>query len=230
MRQAVSQELRLFLTGGQADRGKLLALGRRYGELDGELSFLYATAFTRVNGTLSAAQRAALVRLRNLDGYTSAPTYIYSDPPLLQPGHPRCHLRPPRAGCGDAARHRSPAVGDDGALPVEFTGDGEGVTPPLEWYWTVYNIPADARGLASDARGVGVTGNNSVDGKVGYAPPHSKGPGAKTYTLTLYALSQPLEIAREPQETSREVLLQAMQGRVLGSAELQVTYTRGTEG
>ena len=28
---------------------------------------------------------------------------------------------------------RSPAVGDGGALPKEFTGDGDGATPPLEW-------------------------------------------------------------------------------------------------
>ena len=80
MRGAISKELRKFLTGGQADKSSILALGRRYGELDGEMSYYYATAFAKVNRTLTADQRQALVKLRNLDGYTSAPAYIYSDP------------------------------------------------------------------------------------------------------------------------------------------------------
>jgi hypothetical protein len=78
VRRAISQELRKFLTGNKADKTKVLALGKRYGELDGEVSWLYATAFAKANRTLSAAQRAELVKLRNLPGYTSAPAYVYS--------------------------------------------------------------------------------------------------------------------------------------------------------
>jgi len=80
VRRAISTELRLFLKGQQADLKKVIALGRRYGELDGELSYAYATGFAKVNRTLTAQQRATLVKLRNLPGYTSAPAYIYSDP------------------------------------------------------------------------------------------------------------------------------------------------------
>lgn len=80
VREAISSELRKFLGGGQADKNTVLALGRRYGELDGEMSYCYAVAFAKVNRTLTADQRKALVKLRNLDGYTSAPAYIYSDP------------------------------------------------------------------------------------------------------------------------------------------------------
>ena len=80
VRRAVSAELRKFLAGGKADKTKVLALGRRYGELDGEVSWMYATAFAKVNRTLTAEQRKALLKLRNLDGYSSAPAYIYSDP------------------------------------------------------------------------------------------------------------------------------------------------------
>ncbi|MEN9840784.1 MAG: hypothetical protein RL376_584 [Verrucomicrobiota bacterium] len=79
VRTAISRELRKALTGGQPDRAKVLALGRRYGELDGEMSWYYATSFAAVNKTLTADQRAALVKLRNLDGYVSAPYYLYSD-------------------------------------------------------------------------------------------------------------------------------------------------------
>ena len=80
VRRAIATELRRFLTGGQADRQKVVALGRRYGELDGEISYEYAVAFAGVNRTLTGEQRRALAKLRNLDGYTSAPAYVYSTP------------------------------------------------------------------------------------------------------------------------------------------------------
>jgi hypothetical protein len=80
VRRAISVELRAFLRGGQADREKVVALGRRYGELDGELSWRYATAFAAIHRTLSAEQREALAALRDLDGYASAPAYVFSDP------------------------------------------------------------------------------------------------------------------------------------------------------
>jgi Spy/CpxP family protein refolding chaperone len=87
-RRTVSAELRRFLSGGQPDRAKVLALGRRYGELDGEVSYAYATAFVQVSKTLTAEQRATLVKLRNLPGYESAPAYIYSDPLRALPEMP----------------------------------------------------------------------------------------------------------------------------------------------
>lgn len=80
VRRAISTELRMFLKGQQADLKKVVTLGRRYGELDGELSYAYATGFAKVNRTLTAQQRAMFIKLRNLSGYTSAPYYIYSDP------------------------------------------------------------------------------------------------------------------------------------------------------
>jgi hypothetical protein len=46
----------------------------------------------------------------------------------------------------------------------------------------LYNIPAGVHSLPGNVRGVGVLGNNSVNQKTEYAPPHSKGPGAKNYT------------------------------------------------
>ena len=44
------------------------------------MSYCYTVAFAKANKTLTADQRKALVKLRNLDGYTSAPAYIYSTP------------------------------------------------------------------------------------------------------------------------------------------------------
>ncbi len=79
-RRAIATELRKFLAGQTPDRATVVALGRRYGELDGEMSYSYTAAFAAVYKTLTADQRQTLVRLRNLPGYTSAPAYLYSDP------------------------------------------------------------------------------------------------------------------------------------------------------
>jgi hypothetical protein len=88
VRRAISVELRKFLKGETADKTKVLALGRRYGELDGEVSWMYATAFAKVNRTLTAEQKAAMLKLRNLDGYRNAPAYLYSQPMTEVPSLP----------------------------------------------------------------------------------------------------------------------------------------------
>ena len=80
VRRAISTELRRFLNGGSADRSKVQALGRQYGELDGELAYIYATTFARIAASLTPEQRATLKRLRNGDRYVAAPAYLYSDP------------------------------------------------------------------------------------------------------------------------------------------------------
>jgi hypothetical protein len=80
VRRAISTKLRKYLVGAMPDRAKVLALGRRYGELDGRLSWLYTMAFAEVNRTLADLQRAELMTLRNPDGYKSAEAYVYSRP------------------------------------------------------------------------------------------------------------------------------------------------------
>jgi phosphatidylethanolamine-binding protein (PEBP) family uncharacterized protein len=145
----------------------------------------------------------------------------------------------------------SSVVTNGGALPVEFTGDGASASPPLEWrgappgtkyfavimdhfpgpgdvkwYWTLYNIPASIHSLPKNATGIGSAGNNSVNRSLSYAPPHSKGPGAKTYFITVYALSAPVQISLPPAEVNRNVLLAAMIDLVLDSAQLKFTYDR----
>ena len=80
VRRAIGTELRKYLAGETPDRTKVFALGRRYGELDGEMSWLYTMAFAKVNRTLTDSQRAALMNIRNLHGYKSAEAYLYSRP------------------------------------------------------------------------------------------------------------------------------------------------------
>ncbi len=140
----------------------------------------------------------------------------------------------------------SPAVRDDGKLPIEFTGDGRGDSPPLFWrgapagtrsyallmdhltpdnqmkhYWTMWDIPASVTDLPRNARDIGKLGKG-FKGQLGYEPPHSKGPGVKTYEITVFALSSPLSITRPPGEVDRDVLLAAMQDKVLASASMKV--------
>lgn len=144
----------------------------------------------------------------------------------------------------------SSAVPNGGALPDEFNGDGAGVSPPLEWhgapagtkcfalvmdhlapgnemksYWVIWDIPATTTLLAKNARDIGKSGR-SFRGQIGYEPPHSQGPGLKTYTIHLYALSASPQITRPTREVTREVLLTAIKDSILDSAELKVTYTR----
>ncbi len=115
VRRATSQELRKFLAGGQADKTKVLALGRRYGALDGEMSWIYATAFAQVGRTLTPEQRATCVKLRNLPGYQSAPAYLYSNPLQKPPVLPSSDFLFGAANgiaTTPAFKLSSPAVGD----------------------------------------------------------------------------------------------------------------------
>ena len=143
----------------------------------------------------------------------------------------------------------SPVVKEGGALPVEFTGDGAGISPPLEWrgapagtrsfavvmdhlapgnemkcYWTLWDVPASVTSLPKNARDIGQLGRG-FKGQPGYEPPHSQGPGLKSYTIHLYALSAPPQFPAA-RGVTRDTLLTAIKDLVLDSADLNVTYTR----
>lgn len=145
----------------------------------------------------------------------------------------------------------SPEVKDGGNLPVDYTGDGTGATLPLSWkgapagtksyalimdhlapgnemkgYWTMWDIPANVTNLPKNVKSIGQVGTG-FRGQVGYEPPHSKGPGAKTYVLHVYALSATPEIDQPASQVNREVLLAAIQDRILATADLHVVYSRG---
>ena len=79
IRANVSTELRNAMTGVTINETKVYSLIERYGELDGQMSALYATRFAAVNETLTSTQRAALVKLRNLDVVPQG-AYLYSTP------------------------------------------------------------------------------------------------------------------------------------------------------
>ena len=145
----------------------------------------------------------------------------------------------------------SPVVKDGGALPTEFTGDGAGVSLPLAWsntpkgtvslalvmhhldpegrtkiYWLVTDIDPQTTAVAKNATDFGRLGLSTVHDRVEYAPPHSQGPGLKKYVLTLFALSAKPNLADARQPVDIAALLPAMKGKILGAADLTVTYAR----
>jgi len=86
IRTTVSTELLKAMNGGTVDKTKVYSLIERYGELDGQMSALYASRFAAVNKTLTATQRTALVKLRNL---TVVPSGVYKfSTPLATPTLP----------------------------------------------------------------------------------------------------------------------------------------------
>lgn len=104
VRRSISTELRNFLTGHQADHDRVVELGRRYGALDGSISFEYAMASAEVGRSLSQEQRREAMRLRNLEGCVSAPAYIYSTPQREAPavGDTDRFFKPPANKTGAA--------------------------------------------------------------------------------------------------------------------------------
>lgn len=144
----------------------------------------------------------------------------------------------------------SPAVGADEKLPAEFTCDGARISPPVAWsgappetrfyalslwhtapdqeksYWVVYNIPAKVTSLEKNSQAVGETGINDMR-RTAYEPMCSKGPGVKTYHITVYALEAELKLA--PHQASRARLLEAIQGITLAQGTLDFHYERAKQ-
>ena len=142
----------------------------------------------------------------------------------------------------------SSAIGADGMLPAEFTCDGAGISPPVEWsgapagtkcfavnvwhvpgpgdiksYWVLYNIPADVAKIPKSAKNVGKEGVNDKN-RTTYDPMCSKGPGLKKYNITVYALSSEPKFANE--KVTRADLLAAIKEITLAEGTLPYQYER----
>ncbi|HZU40065.1 MAG TPA: YbhB/YbcL family Raf kinase inhibitor-like protein [Solirubrobacteraceae bacterium] len=131
-------------------------------------------------------------------------------------------------------------------IPERHTGDGEDVSPALEWsgvpegtrsfaivvhdpdaplvdgftHWVAYGIPGDAHGVGEDASDL-VAGTNSF-GNQGYngpAPP--PGHGVHHYYFWVYALDSELDL--EP-GLDRRALLERIEDHVIEQARLIGTY------
>jgi len=137
-------------------------------------------------------------------------------------------------------------------IPVKYTCDGEDVSPPLEWvdppqgvqsfvlinddpdapvgtwdHWIFYNLPGEARSLLEAAPSDAELPDGSRHGqnswrRLGYGGPCPPS-GMHRYFFKLYALDTTLDLAPG---ANKKQLLQAMEGHILGQAELMGVYGR----
>lgn len=145
----------------------------------------------------------------------------------------------------------SPAFGDAGFLPAEFTCDGAGISPPLAWtdapegtrsfalvahdpdapsgditHWLLFNLPGEAAHLPAGVDGEGVPGTNSEDA-IGYlAPTPPPGDPAHRYIFTLYALST--DRLGLDDSARREALENSFEDHLLAQAQLVGLYARAS--
>jgi len=148
---------------------------------------------------------------------------------------------------------QSPAFSSGGEIPVRHTCDGQDLSPLLRWtdppsktksfaliaddpdapvgtwvHWVLYGLAATLRELPEGvpARdtvpGIGAQGVNDFR-KAGYGGPCPPRGPAHRYFFKLYALDT--ELALPPRKTKAE-LLKAIEGHVLGQAELMGRYKR----
>ena len=142
----------------------------------------------------------------------------------------------------------SPDFADGAPIPTAFTCEGNDKQPTLRWmhrpegtksfalivddpdapdgvftHWVKFNISSDVDQLDAGAA-VGVDGKNDfqADGYGGPCPPPNHGP--HRYYFRLYALDVPsLDVSRG---APRQAVEKAMDGHILGTAQLMGTFER----
>lgn len=146
----------------------------------------------------------------------------------------------------------SSAFTEGSMIPVKYTCDGQGISPPLEWknapdgtksftlisddpdapagtwvHWVAYNIPANVIKLDENVKPEKEFKNGMRQGsnswpKIGYGSPCPPS-GIHRYYFKLYALDTVLNI--KPGATKTQVL-QSMKGHVLAEVQLMGKYKR----
>lgn len=140
----------------------------------------------------------------------------------------------------------------NGPIPAPYTCDGDNISPPLAWteppdgthsialisddpdapagtwvHWVVWNVPSAARQLAAGQTKQARLPDGTRQGFTDFKRPGYGGPcppsGTHRYFFKLYALDTTLEL---PDASTKVDVLKAMDGHVLGQAELIGTYQR----
>ena len=149
----------------------------------------------------------------------------------------------------------SSAFAEGAEIPVKYSCDGQNVSPPLDWnqvpagtasfalimddpdagnytHWVIFNLPPDARGLPEDVPKDEKLASGALQGKIasggigypiGYFGPCPFKGSSHRYRFTLYALDTSLDLAAG---TSKEQVLQAMEGHILAQSQLIGIYQR----
>jgi phosphatidylethanolamine-binding protein (PEBP) family uncharacterized protein len=92
------------------------------------------------------------------------------------------------------------------------------------FYITNFNIPSSVHSIPEGNKNLGELGQNFLGRALGYTPPCSQGPGAKIYTITIYALSEKIDLL--PALATESTLLSAMDGKILEKTKIDLTYSR----
>ncbi len=193
-------------------------------------------------GTLPAGLVAAAVVLAGCGG----------DAPETVPGETAAEEQTAEVGVLELT---STAFEPGATIPVRHTCDGDDKSPPLSWgeppkgarsfvvimddpdavevagriwvHWLIYNLPPRARSLSDGIprQVVLPAGARQGDGDsgMGYHGPCPPPGRTHTYSFRLYALDAFLPV--DPVFT-KESLVEAMQGHILATGELQGTYAR----
>jgi len=154
---------------------------------------------------------------------------------------------------GKTMQLKSSAFGNGQPIPIKYTGQGKDISPPLEWsevpagtksfaiiaddpdapvgtwvHWVIYNIPSDLTKLDENVPTKETLSNGAKQGindfgKIGYGGPMPPPGKPHRYYFKLYALDTMVNL--KPRATKQD-LLKAMQGHIVGQAELMGTYQR----
>lgn len=156
-------------------------------------------------------------------------------------------------GAGGATMElKSQAFAAGEMIPAKYTCDGQDISPPLSWsdpptgtigfalisddpdapvgtwvHWVMWNIPASASALDENLPKTASLSNGTKQGttdfrRIGYGGPCPPS-GIHRYFFKLYALDTALDL---PASTTKKDLEKALQGHILGQAELMGTYRR----
>jgi Raf kinase inhibitor-like YbhB/YbcL family protein len=148
---------------------------------------------------------------------------------------------------------KSSAFQNGNDIPRKYTCDGDDLSPPLTWanppagtkalaliaddpdapvgtwvHWVLYDLTADTNELSEGIATTDTLANGAKQGvndfrKSGYGGPCPPPGPAHRYYFKLYALNAPTGL--KPRATKQK-LLDAIQGRILGEAQLLGRYKR----
>jgi Raf kinase inhibitor-like YbhB/YbcL family protein len=140
------------------------------------------------------------------------------------------------------------------SIPVKYTCNGQNISPELNWsgspagtasfalimydpdaaftHWVIFNLPPGAQGLPEAVPKDDRLANGTLQGKIGsggvgyptgYMGPCPPKGSPHHYRFTLYALDKYLDLSAG---ATKDQVLQAMEGHILGQALLVGLYQR----
>jgi Raf kinase inhibitor-like YbhB/YbcL family protein len=147
----------------------------------------------------------------------------------------------------------SPDFNNNEVLPAKFTGEGQNISPALNWtgipsntaslavimddpdaptglftHWIIFNIPPECKKLPQAVKTNLLLEDGSMQGKntagtIGYYGPYPPPGPAHRYQFNLYALDKMIDVKPG---TNRKEVLDAMQSHIIASAMITGIYQR----